>query len=89
MDDNVLNHVSTVTHARSLWTKLEELYARKLGNNELFLFKKLMSLRYSDGSLMNDHSNTFQGILNQLSIMNLTFDDEIQVLWLLVTLPNS
>ncbi|KAK2374013.1 hypothetical protein QL285_075008 [Trifolium repens] len=33
-----------------------------------------MSLKYSDGSPMTDHLNTFQGILNQL--------------WLLGTLPN-
>lgn len=89
MNDNVLNHSSSVTHARSLWTKLEELYARKTGNNKLFLFKQLMSLRYSDGSPMNDQLNNFQGILNQLSTMNLTFVDEIQGLWLLGTFPNS
>ncbi|WJX13388.1 hypothetical protein P8452_03779 [Trifolium repens] len=89
VDDNVLNHVSSVTHARSLWIKLEELYARKTGNNKLFLFKQLMSLKYSDGSPMTDHLNTFQGILNQLSEMKLSFDDEIQGLWLLGTLPNS
>ncbi|KAK2416554.1 hypothetical protein QL285_038941 [Trifolium repens] len=89
VDDNVLNHVSSVTHARSLWIKLEELYARKTGNNKLFLFKQLMSLKYSDGSPMTNHLNIVQGILNQLSEMKLTFDDEIQGLWLLGTLPNS
>src|SRR4051812_12702813 len=64
VDDNVLNHVSSMTHACSLSTKLEELYARKTGNNKLLLFKQLMSLRYNDGSPMIDHLNTFQGILN-------------------------
>lgn len=89
VDDNVLNHVSSVTHARSLWTNLEELYARKMGNNKSFLFKQLISLKYSNDSPMTDHLNTFQWILNQLSAMNLTFDDEVQDLWLLGTLPNS
>ncbi|GAA0163451.1 hypothetical protein LIER_43644 [Lithospermum erythrorhizon] len=89
VDDNVLNHVSSVTHALSLWTKLEELYARKTGNNKLFLFKQLMSSKYSDGSPMTDHLNNFQGIINQLSVMNLAFDDEIQGLWLHDTLLNS
>ena len=27
VDDNVLNHISGETHARTLWNKLEELYA--------------------------------------------------------------
>lgn len=39
VDDNILNHVSLVTHVSSLWTKLEELYSRKATNNKLFLFK--------------------------------------------------
>lgn len=47
-----------------------------------------MSLRYCDGLPMTDHLNFFQGILNQLSEMNLTFDYRIQGLWLLGTLPN-
>lgn len=89
VDDNVLNHVSSETHARTLWSKLEELYARKTGNNKLFLIKQMMSLRYQDGSPITDHLNTFQGIINQLASMNLSFDDEIQGLWLLGTLPNT
>lgn len=48
-----------------------------------------MSLSYIDGSPMTDHLNTFQGILNQLSVINLTFHDKIQGLWLLGNLPNS
>lgn len=71
----------------SLWTKLEKLYAIKTGNNKLLLFKQLMTLGYSDGSPMTNHLNTFQGILNQFLAINLTFDDVIQGLWLLGTLP--
>ena len=48
-----------------------------------------MSLKYQDGSPMTDHLNAFQGILNQLAAMNITFDNEVQGLWLLGTLPNS
>ena len=64
VDDNVLNHVSSVNHARSLWTKLKDLYARNTENNKLFLFKQLMSLRYNDVSPITDHLNTFQENLN-------------------------
>ncbi|KAL6323545.1 hypothetical protein AAG906_039125 [Vitis piasezkii] len=71
MHDNVLNHVSEEKHARSLWNKLEQLYARKTGNNKLFLIKKMMS------------------IINQLAGMNIKFEEEVQGLWLLGTLPDS
>lgn len=89
VDDNELNHVSKVSNARTLWTALEELYAKKTGNNKLFLIKQMMSLKYDDGSSMADHLNAFQGIMNQLATMSISFDDEIQALWLLATLQNS
>ena len=89
VSDNVLNHISSEINARALWTKLEELYARKTGNNKLFLMKQLLTLRYKDGSPLLDHMNTFQGIINQLVGMGINFDDEVQALWLLGTLPDS
>lgn len=89
VDDNVLNHVSGETHARTLWSKLEQLYARKTGNNKLFLIKQMMALKYQDGTPLTDHLNAFQGIINQLAGMNIKFEDEVQGLWLLGTLPDS
>ncbi|KAJ4718977.1 Retrovirus-related Pol polyprotein from transposon TNT 1-94 [Melia azedarach] len=89
VDDNILNHISGETDASSLWNKLEELYARKTGNNKLFLIKQMMSLKYRDGKPMTDHLNAFQGIINQLAGMNIKFEDEVQGLWLLGTLPDS
>ena len=76
-------------HARTLWEKLETLYASKTGNNKLFLLKQLMKFKYKEVSPILDHINDFQGILDQLSGMGVNFDDEIQGLWLLNTLPDS
>ncbi|CAH1444283.1 unnamed protein product [Lactuca virosa] len=89
VDDNVLNHISVETHARTLWNKLEQLYARKSGNNKLFLIKQLIGLKYNDGNPISDHLNSFQGIINQLAGMGIKFEDELQGLWLLGTLPDS
>ncbi|GKB76256.1 putative RNA-directed DNA polymerase [Tanacetum coccineum] len=89
VDDNVLNHICEETHARTLWNKLEQLYARKTGNNKLFLIKQMMRLKYTDGSPITDHLNVFQGIINQLAGMGIKFEDEIQGLWLLGTLPDT
>ncbi|RVX06237.1 Retrovirus-related Pol polyprotein from transposon TNT 1-94 [Vitis vinifera] len=52
------------------------------------MIKKMMSLKYQDGTLMTDHLNTFQGIINQLAGINIKFEEEVQGLWLLGTLPN-
>ncbi|KAK0605577.1 hypothetical protein LWI29_028316 [Acer saccharum] len=42
-----------------------------------------------DGTPLSDHLNAYQGILNQLAGMNIKFEDEVQGLCLLGTLPNS
>ena len=87
--DNVLNHIVNETNAKALWNKLEMLYASKTGNNKLFLLKQAMHLVYKEGSSILDHLNEFQGCFDQLFGMGVKFDDEINALWLLNTLPNS
>ncbi|RVW26208.1 Retrovirus-related Pol polyprotein from transposon TNT 1-94 [Vitis vinifera] len=49
----------------------------------------MISLKYQDETPMTDHLNTFQCIINQLAGMNIKFEEEVQGLWLLGTLPNS
>lgn len=89
VEDNVRNHIVNKTHARTLWEKLETFYASKTSNNKLFLLKQLMTFKYKEGNPILDHINDFQGVLDQLSGMGVNFDDEIQGLWLLNTLPDS
>ncbi|GAV67120.1 Myb_DNA-bind_3 domain-containing protein/DDE_4 domain-containing protein/UBN2_2 domain-containing protein [Cephalotus follicularis] len=48
-----------------------------------------MGLKYKDGQSISDHLNEFQVVLDQLSAMNIKFEDEVQGLWLLGTLPDS
>uniref|UniRef100_A0ACD5V194 Uncharacterized protein n=1 Tax=Avena sativa TaxID=4498 RepID=A0ACD5V194_AVESA len=88
VDDNALNHIIDESHACILWKKLEELYACKEGTNKMFLTKKLMRLRYKEGTPIADHVNEFQGIINQLSSMGITFD-EVRALLLLGSLPDT
>jgi len=45
IDDNVLNHIIAETNARALWIKLEQLYARKTGNNKIVLIKQILALK--------------------------------------------
>ena len=88
-EDNFLNHICEETQARTMWNKLESLCAPKTGKNKIFLIKQMMELKYQDRAPMLDHLNTFQVILNQLSRMNIKFEDEIHGLWVLGTLSNS
>ncbi|KAH7568362.1 hypothetical protein JRO89_XS07G0281800 [Xanthoceras sorbifolium] len=89
VDDNVYNHICNEIHARTLWSKLEQLYASKTGNNKLFYLTKLMQLKYKEGTSIADHLNEMQGILDQLSRMGINFDDEVFALMVLASLPES
>ena len=89
VEDNVRNHIVNDTHTRILWEKFEMFYDSKAGNNKLFLLKKFITFKYKESSYILYHINDFQGILDQLSGMGVNFDDEIQGLWLLRTLPES
>ena len=63
VEDNVYNHICSETHARTLWNKLEELYASKTGNNKLFYLTRLLQMKYREGTSMPDHLNDIQGIV--------------------------
>ena len=55
----------------------------------MFLIKQLMNLRYRESALVTDHVNAFQGIINQLSLLGISFEDEVRALLLLGSLPDT
>jgi len=55
----------------------------------MFLIKQLMNLRYREGAPVADQVNAFQGIINQLSSMGISFEDEDMALLLLGSLPDT
>jgi hypothetical protein len=60
VEDNILNHINVnETNAKTLWEKLESLYASKISNNKLFLFKQDIRLQYKEGSSVLNHVNEF------------------------------
>ncbi|GKV23084.1 hypothetical protein SLEP1_g32861 [Rubroshorea leprosula] len=89
IDDSVLNHINNETSACTLWTKLDELFRAKTGQNKLCYIKQLMYSRYKDGTPTVDHINNFLGIIKELANLGIEFDDEVNGLILLNTLPES
>nr|GEV49166.1 ubiquitin carboxyl-terminal hydrolase 13 [Tanacetum cinerariifolium] len=89
VNDIVSNHVSEEVNARTLWNKLEQLYAQKTCNDKLRLIKQLKGLRYSDGMAMSDHLIVFQEIMNELLEVGIKFKKEVQVLMFLGSVPDS
>jgi len=75
VNDNMLNHINIgETNARAMWIKLEQLYAKKIGNNKMFFIKQPLDLKYIDGTTMIDHLNNFPEIVNQLSAIGIKLD---------------
>ena len=48
-----------------------------------------MNSKYKEGTPIAEHLNEIKSIVNQLAAMKITFDDELQALLLLSSLPES
>ena len=72
-----------------LMAALSGMYEKPSANNKVYLMKKLFNLKMAEGMPVTQHLNNFNTITNQLSSVEIDFDDEIRALILLASLPNS
>uniref|UniRef100_A0A2N9GXF9 CCHC-type domain-containing protein n=1 Tax=Fagus sylvatica TaxID=28930 RepID=A0A2N9GXF9_FAGSY len=82
---NVVKETTTV----GLMTALSGMYEKPLANNKVHLMKKLFNLKMAEGAAVAKHLNEFNTITNQLSFVEIEFNDEIRALIILASLPNS
>ena len=68
---------------------LSGMYEKPFVNNKVHLMKKLFNLKMAENALVAQHLNEFNTITNQLSSVEIDFDDEIRALIILASLPNS
>ena len=68
---------------------LFDMYEKPSANNKVHLMKKLFNLKMVENVSIAQHLNEFNIITNQLSSVEIDFDDEIRALIILVSLPNS
>ena len=68
---------------------LSGMYEKLLANNKVHLIKKLFNLKMAKNVLVAQHLNEFNTTTNQLSSVEIDFDDEIRALIVLASLPNS
>ena len=82
---NVMKEKTTV----DLMKALSSMYEKPSANNKVHMMKKLFNLKMVEGTLVFQHLNEFNTITNQLSSVEIDFDDEIRALIVLASLPNS
>jgi len=87
--DDVLFNIVAEKKTVDLWMKLEILYMTKSLMNKIFLKGKLYSLCMKEGKKIDDHLNTFNTLLVQLTSMRVKFDSEDKEITLLCYLPVS
>ena len=68
---------------------LSGMYEKLSANNKVHLMKKLFNLKIAKNASVALHLNEFNTITNQLSSVEIDFDDEICALIVLASLLNS
>ena len=67
---------------------LSDMYEKPSANNKVHLMKKLFNLKMANNASIAQHLNEFNTITNQLSSVEIDFDDEIRALVVSASLPN-
>ena len=75
-DISFYNHVAKETDPHTLWKNLENMYETKNAQTKIFLMQKLMNLKLKEGQSIAEHLNDFKGMIAQLLVVDLSFDDE-------------
>ena len=68
---------------------LSGINKKLLANNRVHLMKKLFNLKMAKNTSVAQHLNEFNTIANQLSSVEIDFDDEIHALIVFAFLLNS
>ncbi|GJZ49983.1 retrovirus-related pol polyprotein from transposon TNT 1-94, partial [Tanacetum coccineum] len=78
------------------WTLLDRqalamsnMYEKPSASNKMFLIRQLVNTKRNEGASVADHVNEFNSILSRLMSVDIKFDDEVQALLLLSSLPES
>ena len=68
---------------------VSNMYEKPSVMNKVYLMRRLFNLQMSEGEPVVDHINEFNMIISQLSSVEVNFEDEIKVLILMSSLPES
>ncbi|GKA41647.1 retrovirus-related pol polyprotein from transposon TNT 1-94 [Tanacetum coccineum] len=86
---NVAYNVVNEKTAYDLFKALSNMYEKPSASNKVFLIRQLVNTKMKKGASVIDHVNEFNSILSRLMSVDIKFDDEVQALLLLSSLPES
>lgn len=82
---NILKETST----KGIMEALSNMYEKPSAANKVFLIRELVNTRMREGSSVTVHINNLNSILSRLGSVGIKFEDEVQALLLLSSLPDS
>ena len=65
------NNFNDETQVNVPWKKIGNMFATKHALNRVFVFRKIVTMNYQDGSSMDEHLNAFQGLINQIVFLEI------------------
>nr|GEY24520.1 retrovirus-related Pol polyprotein from transposon TNT 1-94 [Tanacetum cinerariifolium] len=86
---NVAYHVVNEKTTYGLIKALSNMYDKHSASNKVFLIRQLVNTKTKEGASIADHVNEFNSILSRLMYVDIKFHDEVQVLLLHSSLPES
>ena len=72
-----------------LWKKIGGMFEKKNALNRVSVIRRIVRLRYQDGSSMAEHLNAFDGLINQTVSLEIPLVDDELALLVLGSLPDS
>ena len=65
------------------------MYEATNAQGKVFMIRKVMNLKLSEGRSITQHLNDFEGLVTELAVSGMSLDDEMQACLLLGSLPDS
>ncbi|KAJ0489329.1 putative RNA-directed DNA polymerase [Helianthus annuus] len=82
-------NITKETTAYGMMNALSNMYEKPLAAYKVFLIRELVNTRMREGSSVTAHINNLNSILARLVSIGIKFEDEVQALLLLSSLPDS
>ena len=86
---NMAFNGKNVTSTTDIMNVLFDTYEKPSASNNVHLIRRLSNLKMVQGTRVANHINEFNGIISQLSSVEINFDDKILALILVSSLPKS
>jgi len=89
LSKNVAFNILKEKTAKGIMEALSNMYEKPSAANKVFLIRELINTRMKEDSSVTEHINKMNSILARLMSVGIKFDDEVQALLLLPSLPDS